>query len=271
MQLILKCLSGFVKRIKQLGAPSDIAALHSFDLSTSVSEFISKVLHPKLDHHEWHQPDCYSQACESSESSPSGSEALWMLFQPLVSKFGTTEVQLSQHLVVTYVKVDGSKGTKMEQVDSILPILSIVDLLDQRVFGKYHQQPFIMHKLKMLLGSKMRKDIHQNLTSTDAVCYTDYSKEFEALDNEQCKSSAFGASNVTIQLIGQIFELKVLPPSPPTLLAFNFVDQVLTFSKPDEDGGSNIQCYEIHLETEAESDSWFFLRSVGVKKLSQEP
>ena len=80
-----------------------------------------------------------------------------MLFQPLVSKFGTTEVQLSQHLVVTYVKVDGSKGTKMEQVDSILPILSIVDLLDQRVFGKYHQQPFITHKLKMLLGSKMRQ------------------------------------------------------------------------------------------------------------------
>ena len=232
VQLILRCLTAFVKRVRQYGTPSDIAALVSVDLSSSVSNFISTVLHPKLEHQKWHQPACYSQSCESSDSSPCGSKALWKLFHPLQSMFGTTEIQLSQHLVVTYVKVVWSKGSKMEQVDSIQTIYSIVDLLDQRVFGNYHQLPFIMHKLKMLLGSKMRKDIHQNLTSTDVVCYTDYSKEFEALDNEQCKSSAFGASNVTIQLIGQIFELKVLPSSPPTMLAFNFADQVLTSPNP---------------------------------------
>ena len=40
VQLILKCLSGFVKRIKLYGSPMDIAALQSFDLSTSVSDFL---------------------------------------------------------------------------------------------------------------------------------------------------------------------------------------------------------------------------------------
>ena len=111
VQLILRCLTAFVKRIRQYGTPSDIAALVSVDLSSSVSDFISKVLHPKLEHHQWHQPACYSQSCKSSDSSPCGSKVVWKLFHPLLSKFGTTEIQLSQHLVVTYVKVDGSKGS----------------------------------------------------------------------------------------------------------------------------------------------------------------
>ena len=112
VQLILRCLTAFVKRVRQYGTPSDIAALVSVDLSSSVSDFISKVLHPKLEHHQWHQPACYSQSCKSSDSSPCGSKVVWKLFHPLLSKFGTTEIQLSQHLVVTMSKLMGLRGLK---------------------------------------------------------------------------------------------------------------------------------------------------------------
>ena len=158
----------------------------------------------------------------------------------------------------------GLEGPKWTQVETKQTIISIIDLLDQRVFGKYHQQPYILHKLKM------RKDLHENLSPSDVVCYTDYSKELEVLDQEQCKSSAFGASNVTIHLIGQIMELKVLAPSPPTLLDFDQHNQLLTFSKPDLDGGSNIQYYEVHIMAE-DDESWFLLRTISFKMLSQNP
>ena len=270
VQLILKCLSGFVKRVKLYGQLSDKASLSLFELSTSVSDFISKVLHPKLENENWYQPACYFQSCSSVDGSLCGSKALRNFFQPLISKFGPTEVQLFQHLTVSYNKADGTKGSKMEQVESQQTIVSVVDLLDKRLFGKYHKQPYILHRLKMLLGNKMRKDVHQNILSTDVVCYTDYSKELEVLDQEQCKSSAFGSSNVTIQLIGQIMELKVVAPSPPTLVAFDCTKQQLTFSKPAQDGGSNIQSYEVHLKSEND-DQWYLFKTVNAKMLSQEP
>jgi hypothetical protein len=140
--------------------------------------------------------------------------------------------------------------------------------LDKRVFGNFLKQPYVKHHLKMLLGSKMRKDIHQNLQIHDAVCWSDYSKELEVCGQEQCKTSAFGASNVTIQLIGQVYELLMLPPSCPTNLSF--IQESLTFSKPNLDGGSNIQCYEIHIR-DMPSETWYFYRKVDVRYLSQEP
>ena len=169
-----------------------------------------------------------------------------------------------------YIKTDGTKSTKFSQVLSLQSIKSIVDLLDRRVFGTFHQQPFIQHRFKMLLGSKMRNDVHENLEITDAACWTDYSKEIEINEQESCKSAAFGASNVTIQLIGQVYELRVLPPSNPSLLCFLPDKNSLTFSKPDLDGGSNIQLYEIHLQP-VNVETWYFFKSVGVKYLSQEP
>ena len=116
----------------------------------------------------------------------------------------------------------------------------------------------------------MRKDVHQNLLSTETNCWTDFSKEIEVLDQEQCKSSAFGASNKTIQLIGQIFELKVLPSSAPTLLSFDQTNQILSFSKPYQDGGSNIQDYKLHIKS-TDEECWFLHSTVKVKYLSQEP
>ena len=270
VQLILRCISNFARKIRTHGAPSDKTALASFDISTSTSEFISKVLHPKLDSQMWHRPECYAQTCQSSGDFPCGTEKLRLHFQPLLTKFGETEVELHQHVTVQYTKADGSRGTKLTQVLTTQTIRSIVELLDQRMFGKVHQQPYVQHRLKMLLGSKMRKDIHQNLGVTDAACWTDYSKELDVAEQEQCKSGAFGASNVTIQLVGQVFELRVLPPSSPNWLCFDQEKKSITFSKPELDGGSNIQSYEIHLKLVAE-DTWFLFKTVKVKNLSQDP
>ena len=108
-------------------------------------------------------------------------------------------MQLLQYLT----KPDGTKGSKIELVETKQSIKKVVELLDSRVFGQYHQQPYILHHFKMLLGGKMRKDVHANLLVNDAACYTDYSKEIEIVPQEQVKSAAFGASNLTIQLIGQ--------------------------------------------------------------------
>ena len=62
----------------------------------------------------------------------------------------------------------------------------------------------------MLLANKMRKELHQNLSEKDIVIYSDFSKELELTCQEQCKSEAFGASNLTKQFVGQVCELTVL-------------------------------------------------------------
>ena len=205
IKYILRCLSGFVRKTRQHGTLPEKAALQLFEISESITDFFTNVLHPKLDGHTWHQPACYFQSCESSSDSPCGSQKLWLYFDPLLSRFGNKEVQLFQYLTVSYDKADGTKSSKMELVESKDSIANVVKILDTRVFGKYHLQPYIVHSLKMLFGNKMRKDVHNNLIETDAVCYTDYSKEIEILHQEQVKSAAFGASNLTVQLIGQIF------------------------------------------------------------------
>ena len=270
IQLILRSISKFVQKTKKHGSPVEKAALLGFEISSSISEFLARVLHPKEEGQEWHPPECYEQGCLSTLDSPCGSDKLAILFSPLLKYYGSQEIQLFQHLRVSYQKADGSNGSKMDQVESRKTISNIVELLDSRVFGNFHKQPYIQHRLKMLLGTRMRQDVHNNLGVRDLACYTDYSKEYEALDQERCKSSAFGAGNVTIQLIGQIFEMKVLPPSQPTSVSFDDVKQRLSFSSPDYDGGSRIQFFEIHIKSEF-SSTWQMLSRIEVLKLSPEP
>ena len=191
-------------------------------------------------------------------------------FQPLVGRFSDNEVELHQHLNVPYTKADGSRGTKFAQVTTLQSISSVLSLLNQRMFGNFHKQTFVLHHLKMLLGGKVRDDVHQNLSVTDAACWTDFSKELEIQAQEECKSGAFGASNTTIQLVGQVWELTVIPPSSPTLAHFNAAEANLTFSKPELDGGSNVQCYEAHIKPQND-EIWYHFQSVNVKYLSQEP
>ena len=140
------------------------------------------------------------------------------------------------------------------------------------MFGKIHQQPYVQHRLKMLLGTKLRKDIHGNLRECDLACWTDYSKEFESKDQEQCKSSAFGASNVTIQIVGQVYEMLVLKPSPPRELRFDQASQDLHFVSPEFDGGSRIQMYEVHIKkSDSIDDHWQMFRKLEVAKFSSAP
>ena len=103
------------------------------------------------------------------------------------------------------------------------------------------------------------------------ACWTDYSKELEIKDQETCKSSAFGQSNVTIQLIGQVFEMKASVPSQPTSLTFQEPSQILSFSSPVTDGGSHIQNYEIHIKSESETSVWQNLSKVNVSLFSSHP
>ena len=179
VKFVLRCLSSFVRKIKQHGTLPEKSALLNLDISESISDFLTKVLHPKQDGQAWHQPGCYVQSCESTKDSPCGTQKLWLYLESLLSLFGNTEVQLLQYLTVSYTKPDGTKGSKIELVEAKHSIIKVVELLDSRVFGQYHQQPYILHHFKMLLGGKMRKDVHANLLVNDAACYTDYSKEIE--------------------------------------------------------------------------------------------
>ena len=272
VQSCLVALSKFVQKKRQHGSPVDRAALSGFEITPSISEFLSHVLHLKEECEQWHRAECYEQRCVSTQASPCRSEKLAIFFSQLVKHFGATETKLYQHMRVSYVKADGSTGTKMEQVETLQTISSIVELLDSRMFGKFHQQPCIQHMLKILLASKMRQDIHKNLRVCDLACYTDYSKEMEVVDQEQVKSSAFGASNITIQLIGQVYEMKAVKSSPPKCLSFNENLQKLSFSSPEQDGGSHIQLYEIHIKPEANDNSaWQLLAEVKVGKFSDQP
>ena len=265
----LRSICNRINQIKQHGALADKAVALKCDLSTSVSEFVSKVLHPKPDGSDWHSSECYHQTCRSTTESPCGSAKLDKFFEKLLERFGDNKLPLVQHQRVQYVKTDGSMGHKFDQVQTELSFCEIVDILRERMFGtKIHRQPYIMHRLKMLLASKMRKEIHQNITETDIVAYSDFSKELELTGQEQCKSELYGASHQTIQLVGQVYELRVLPPGPPLNLVFHQTDQKLSFEAPKMNGGSRIQLYEVHVMYES---IWYHLLSVDVKYLSHDP
>jgi len=55
MLLHLRPICNFVRKMRQHGSPADKAALTDFDLSPALTEFVSKVLHPKPDESVWHK------------------------------------------------------------------------------------------------------------------------------------------------------------------------------------------------------------------------
>ena len=152
MKLNLRCICNCVSRIRQHGSPSEKAAIVNFELSPSLTEFVSKVLHQKPSGNLWNNSECFYQKCQSTDALPCGPQKLQQLFDPLLKQFGSIELLLIQHERVQYIKVDGSVG-----------------------------QPYVRHKLKMLLASKMRQEIHENLSVHDVVAYSDYSKELEII------------------------------------------------------------------------------------------
>ena len=52
---ILRPICNFVQKIKQHGSPTEKAAILNFDITSSVSEFVSRVLHPKDENSSWHK------------------------------------------------------------------------------------------------------------------------------------------------------------------------------------------------------------------------
>ena len=271
MVLHLRPICNFVRKMRQHGSPADKAALTDFDLSPSLTEFVSKVLHPKPDESVWHKAECYRQECVSSHEFPCGPLKLQLLFKPLLTKFGSHEVQIIQHKRVKYTKVDGTAAYKFEQVESRLCLDKIVDQLGERMFGhKVHKMNYLEHRLKMLLATKMRTNARENLTENDIIVYTDFSKELEIKSQEVCKSEAFGASNHTIQIVGQVYELRVLKSGPPINLHFNYEKQTILFQRPKIDGGSRVQRYEVHIR-EVETETWYILLIIEVQYLSSEP
>ena len=87
------------------------------------------------------------------------------------------------------------------------------------------------------------------------------------INPEEIKSAAFGASNTTIQIVPQVYEMAVLPPSAPQQLLF---DGRLSFCKPEHLGGSRISAYEVHIE-DPETGDWLMLQSIPVKHLVSDP
>ena len=169
----VRSVCNFLKRTKEHGSPVEKAAVLNFDLSPSLTEFVSKVLHPKPNGSVWHMADCYHQKCNSTKESPCGPQKLSIFFEPLLKIFGSVQLQLIQHEIVPYVKVDGSVGHKFDQVETKQSLRDIVALLNERMFGsKIHKQPYVEHRFKMLLASKMRQDLHQNLSEHDVVAYS---------------------------------------------------------------------------------------------------
>ena len=80
----------------------------------------------------------------------------------------------------------------------------------------------------------------------------------------------FWALNITTQLIGQVYEIKVNIPSEPVNLSYITNTKSIHFEKPKFDGGSRIQQYEIHIKTE-KTDIWYLYQTVNVKTLSSDP
>jgi hypothetical protein len=267
--LHLRPICNFVNKIRTHGSPAEKVAILDFHLSSSLTEFMSKVLHPKENGSDWHRSDCYHQRCKQSIESPCGSQKLALFFEPILKKFGNVDLQIVQHERVKYTKLDGSVGYKFDQIERTQTMSDIVSKLSERMFGQtVHRQPYVEHRLKILMASRMRQEIHTNITENDIVVYSDFSKELELKGQEVCKSEAFGASNVTIQIVGQVFELKVLKPGPPCRVHFEQESQALTFDEPNLDGGSRIQCYEVQIK---ELDTWYILLRIGVQNLSSKP
>ena len=267
--LLLRSVCHFVNWIRKYGSPADKVPILKVDISPSLTDFISKVMHPKPEGNVWHQSECYKQTCISTKESPCGPDKLIKLFEPLTSHFGNKELDVIQHQRVQHVKPDGSLGNKFVPVESKQTMKDVVNLINERMFGnKIHRQPYAQHKLKMLLAGRMRQDLHQNLSENDVVIYSDFSKELELTGQEQCKSEMYGASNLTKQLVGQVCELKVLPPGPPEDLHFDPETQKVSFTKPHNNGGSRIQLYEVHIQLVT---TWYLLTTVDVGYLSGEP
>ena len=148
---------------------------------------------------------------------------------------------MSSRLVSTTLVLT-TQGTKWELRKVEATFSAVVERLNERVFvGK--RETFLMHQLKKLLSTEARKELRKNLPDHAAIVYSDYSKELALTTPENIKSAAFGASNCTIQLVPQVYEMTVLPPSAPQHLTHN---GSLSFCSPQYNGGSRISEYEVN-------------------------
>ena len=135
--------------------------------------------------------DCYSQVCDKSKDL-CGSSKLHQLFSVVIETLGTHNLDYFQHKSSSYEKSDGSKvkylttqcflclaiiqGQKWELLLQQGDLSSIVQLLDDKLFGKEAGEPFIIHCLKKLLANEARHNLRTNIKPKDVIIYSDYSK-----------------------------------------------------------------------------------------------
>ena len=55
-------------------------------------------------------------------------------------------------------------------------LASVVQLLDDKVFGTGSGEPYLIHSLKKLLATEARHNLRRNLNQNDVIIYSDYSK-----------------------------------------------------------------------------------------------
>ena len=197
------------------GTGREKAAVIGLEVSASSTDLVERILHPRREGKDWHDLFCYEQLCNSLEC---GREKYRKLFEPLLGPcVGKKNFDFFQHEKKSYLKPDGSRGSKWELVKKNSSISEAVEFLENKIFGNKKHETYLQHVFKKVLGSKGRSNLRKNITDTCLIGYSDFSKgltvghcitflikyfpEVQYTQPETIKSEAFGASNKTFPLI----------------------------------------------------------------------
>ena len=266
VSLLLRAIFGLITWLCQFGTEVEANIARNMNILPTVSGFLDLVLHSKIEGKSLNDYDCFNQTCSVQENGLCGLSKMKLVFEDILIESGNRVVEYFEHIEVEYTRPDQKQGKRWELKKLSVSLTELVSKLGSKVFsGK--RETFLVHQLKKQLASNARQEMRKSLSDDHVIVYSDYSKELPLIVPEEIKSAAFGASNTTIQVIPQVYELAVVPPSAPQELMF---DESLSFSSPKYLGGSRISGYEVHIE-DPDTGDWYLLECRSVQPLTPEP
>ena len=182
LSLKIQAVSKFVKNSRSGSARLKVATLGFPDIP-SASSLMNLVLHPISEGADWHSNSCFMQKCDTSQC---GSGKFHALFEPLLTRVGGELLDCFEHEKKSYLKPDGSNGTKWELVKKEQTLTTVVVNLHDSLFNA--KEPYLLHSLKKCLGVHQRQNLRRNIDDKDLILYNDFSKALERLQPEQLKS-----------------------------------------------------------------------------------
>ena len=209
---------------------------------------------------------CFDQSCGGQAVKECGLSKMNLHFNQILGLCADRKIEYYEHVEVEYTRPDKKIGKRWELQKLDGTFAEVVEKLGIKVFGS-RRETFLMHQLKKLLSTEARHEMRKSLSDNDVIAYSDFSKELALLVPEEIKSAAFGASNTTLQIIPQVYEMSVLPPSAPRNLSF---DSSLSFDHPELLGGSRLSEYEVHIQ-DPETSDWLLFHKIPIKPLSPDP